>query len=45
MKAAARTELAQKILDRRTPTAAATLDAMGFRVDGDRAVMAHEPSW
>ncbi|MCE2509205.1 MAG: pyridoxamine 5'-phosphate oxidase family protein [Nitrosopumilaceae archaeon] len=45
IKAAARADLAQKILDRRTPTAAATLDAMGFRAEGDRAVMVREPSW
>ena len=45
MRVSERTDLAQKILDRGSPTAMATLDAMGFRVEGDRAVMDYAPSW
>lgn len=45
MQTAERTSLAQKILDRKSPTATTTLDAMGFRVKGSRAVMEYVPSW
>lgn len=45
MKAAARADLAQKILERRSPTAEETLDIMGFRIENGRAVMVREPSW
>lgn len=40
-----RERLAQNILDRNSPTARATLDAMGFAVESGRAVMRDEPSW
>lgn len=40
-----RERLAQNILDRNSPTARATLEAMGFAVESGRAVMRDEPSW
>lgn len=45
MQISERTSLAQKILDRGSPTATAALDAMGFRVEKGRAIMEHVPSW
>lgn len=40
-----RERLAQNILERNSPTARATLEAMGFAVESGRAVMRDEPSW
>ncbi len=40
-----RARLARQILDRGTATAAGTVEAMGFSVEGGRLVMAEEPSW
>ena len=45
MNDAERSDLAQKILDRHSPTAMTTLDAMGFRVEGKRVAMEYVPSW
>lgn len=45
MKAAARADLAQKILVRNSPMAEATLDVMGFRIEGGSTVMVDEPQW
>lgn len=41
----ARTELARKILERRTPTASSTLALMGFEVTADGPRMVDEPVW
>lgn len=40
-----RQRLAQSILERNSATARATLEVMGFEVEGGRAVMREEPSW
>ena len=46
LRRAERTALAQKILERNTPSAGDTLRTMGFEVaDGGRLVMADEPVW
>lgn len=40
-----RTDLAQKILERNTPSARETLRVMGFEVTGDGLTMTDEPVW
>ncbi len=45
MSSASRMDLAQKILDRKTPTAEQTLKIMGFEVTDDGLRMVDEPVW
>ena len=45
MDARTRRELAQKILERNTPTARTTVDTMGFSIRNGKVLMVYEPRW
>ena len=45
IKSESRIRLAQKILEKNSPTAHETLKIMGFEIDGDGLKMVDEPVW